>query len=359
MERHSILRFTIFITLGGILIYTYMYSNEIWIVKRNKIYPVFNSSRGYNYSNCYNPKVEVNPSQFKNVCCDSCFVRNYTYLNKPNDICDTNSYSSPDLDMIIAIPSEASRRYQRDLIRQTWASISMNNTSPAVRHVFLLGVVPLKNPSENNHTAANMQDLINRESQLYNDIVQQNFNDVRMNLTLKTLMLLDWVNSYCYTAKYILKIDQDVFINVQNVLKLIKESTLNTDKNLAILGKCSSDLHIGPHRDPKTKYHITYEMYPQEKLPPLCYGPRYLIPQKLVKPLLEVAPDTPYLAIEDGYLGLLLAKTGYNVKNVDIDKGDVLYGSSCTSINKAVTKHEVPPITIIDIWKRCFNTTLS
>lgn len=56
-----------------------------------------------------------------------------------------------------------------------------------VRTVFLVG------RTLNNETQAQ---LIN-ESRLYDDLIQENFMDTYNNLTIKSLMMLKWVNRNC------------------------------------------------------------------------------------------------------------------------------------------------------------------
>lgn len=56
-----------------------------------------------------------------------------------------------------------------------------------VRTVFLVG------RTQNNETHAQ---LIN-ESRLYDDLIQEDFMDTYNNLTIKTLMMLKWVNTNC------------------------------------------------------------------------------------------------------------------------------------------------------------------
>ena len=40
------------------------------------------------------------------------------------------------------------------------------------------------------------------------------FQDIYYNLTLKTVMGLKWTSIYCNQAKYIMKTDDDIFVNV-------------------------------------------------------------------------------------------------------------------------------------------------
>ena len=40
------------------------------------------------------------------------------------------------------------------------------------------------------------------------------FQDIYYNLTLKTVMGLKWTSIYCNQAKYIMKTDDDIFVNI-------------------------------------------------------------------------------------------------------------------------------------------------
>jgi hypothetical protein len=64
---------------------------------------------------------------------------------------------------------------------------------------------------------------LEREIDLYNDFIIADFEDTYRNLTLKTLHMLDWVSTYCSSATYFVKTDDDVFLNVPEFLSLIHE----------------------------------------------------------------------------------------------------------------------------------------
>ena len=53
---------------------------------------------------------------------------------------------------------------------------------------------------------------------MYQDIVQEEFTDTYVNLTYKTISGLKWVSHYCRGARYVLKIDDHVFVNMLNLL---------------------------------------------------------------------------------------------------------------------------------------------
>ena len=42
------------------------------------------------------------------------------------------------------------------------------------------------------------------------------------NLTLKVVGLLNWINDHCSRVDFVLKVDDDVYVNVQNLLAVMK-----------------------------------------------------------------------------------------------------------------------------------------
>lgn len=60
------------------------------------------------------------------------------------------------------------------------------------------------------------------ESLHYSDIIQEGFVDSYNNLTLKSVMMLKWVVSNCHSVWYIMKTDDDMFVNINNLVKLLK-----------------------------------------------------------------------------------------------------------------------------------------
>nr|KAG5699083.1 hypothetical protein BaRGS_017766 [Batillaria attramentaria] len=149
--------------------------------------------------------------------------------------------------MIVMITSTVEAIDRRQAIRETWASITKNNTGE-VRHVFLLGVTPDKEATER----------LRKEGALYGDILIADFRDVYTNLTLKTMVGL----------RFFMKTDQDMYIFMDHLLALLnrEETTLKT--NLG--GSCFQTGR--PWRDPKTKYYASVRSYPQSTYPGFCSG---------------------------------------------------------------------------------------
>lgn len=53
-----------------------------------------------------------------------------------------------------------------------------------------------------------------REKHIYDDLIIANFADSYDNLTLKTMATLEWIETFCNQSQFVLKTDDDMFINV-------------------------------------------------------------------------------------------------------------------------------------------------
>lgn len=67
-----------------------------------------------------------------------------------------------------------------------------------------------------------LQDLVEDENLHYSDIIQEGFVDSYNNLTLKSVMMLKWVSTNCRSVRYIMKTDDDMFVNINNLVRLLK-----------------------------------------------------------------------------------------------------------------------------------------
>lgn len=68
------------------------------------------------------------------------------------------------------------------------------------------------------------------ESDRFGDIIQERFIDSYNNLTLKSVVLLKLVSSYCANStKYVFKIDDDMFVNMVPIVKMLGDRNSTTD----------------------------------------------------------------------------------------------------------------------------------
>lgn len=85
-------------------------------------------------------------------------------------------------------------------------------TMPNLRVFFLLG----------KSLNGSLNSLVLDESDRFGDIIQQDFVDSYNNLTVKSVMMLKFVTSHCAHASYVMKTDDDMFVHLPNLFRLLK-----------------------------------------------------------------------------------------------------------------------------------------
>ena len=150
--------------------------------------------------------------------------------------------------------------------------------------------------------------LIYEEEKLYNDIVMFNFLDTYLNLTIKTLVSLNWaVNTY--NTQMFMKNDDDVIFNVKTIYnRLVTAISAGALIPRAIMGLCFSG--AVPVRGCCDKFSISQSLYPRRKYPVYCGGGNYAITKTAVLTLLNHSLSTTLLSLEDVSLGILAEKAG-------------------------------------------------
>jgi len=93
-------------------------------------------------------------------------------------------------------------------IRETWGDTRLYAPQHIVQLVFLVGV----------SVETLVPDALLMESDAYGDIIQEDFLDAYRNLTYKGIMGLKWVSTYCQQARFLLKTDDDIFVNMFSML---------------------------------------------------------------------------------------------------------------------------------------------
>ena len=91
---------------------------------------------------------------------------------------------------------------RRQVIRRTWAQ-------DLIQYNISMYFVLALNPDQT------VNEQLRIESETYQDIIQFPFIDNYRNLTLKAISVLRWITDHCNYLDYILKMDDDVIVNVE------------------------------------------------------------------------------------------------------------------------------------------------
>ena len=213
-----------------------------------------------------------------------------TFAVTADSICTDSTY------MVILVQSAPQHHNIRMMMRKTWGELHQTQMyggqqlEQEVRMGFIIGESYEEKPQED----------IMAESSIYNDVIVTNFFDSYRNLTLKTLASLQWVDTYCPSAQYFLKCDDDSIVQVPNLLRFLAVNQISR----GMVGELSLK-HVVERTG---RWRVNPEVYPESVYPPYYSGPAYIINTELIKELLNAAMITPMIPIEDAYVTGILAR---------------------------------------------------
>jgi len=238
------------------------------------------------------------------------------------------------LQVLVAITSAPSHKDARMAIRQTWGHYSQRSD---INIAFLLG-------STNDSKLA--KDLTD-ENKLYGDLIIGHFLDSYDNLTLKTVSLLEWVDNYCNNIKFVLKTDDDMFINIPKLLLFIEK---HAKEKWTIFGRLAK--RWKPIRNKNSKYYVSPSQYQPATLPDFTTGPAYLMTGDVIHDLYTAALGKTYLKLEDVFTTGIVAQD-IKVKRTHVSE---FYNKRVTmnacNIQKGISIHMVKFDEQFDLWKK-------
>ncbi len=173
------------------------------------------------------------------------FNLNYTTLNPKYSICHPNTKIQLLLFVFVVIAPDKFEK--RMIIRNTWANMTVFKD---MKVVFVVGL------SKNSHV--NTQ--IKQEFDFHKDLIQIDFIDSYHKLTSKIILSFKWISNYCYNSKFILRINDDVFVNTFYLLDYL--NALNYEKN-RLYGLVESN--AVPERNPNNKFYVSYDAFYNSK----------------------------------------------------------------------------------------------
>ncbi|XP_044255541.1 beta-1,3-galactosyltransferase 5 [Tribolium madens] len=168
-------------------------------------------------------------------------------------------------------------------------------TKLGLKRTFLVGESP-------DNIYMNQAALVD-ENHRFGDIIQGNFIEDYRNLTFKHLMGLKWVSENCQNTQYVIKMDDDIVINVGSTVQLLRNLTLPAD---SIAGYVLRDMT--PKRDPSNKWYVTSEEYHFAKYPSFVSGWFYITRVGVASRLVLLSHYFKFFWIDDVYVTGILAK---------------------------------------------------
>lgn len=130
-------------------------------------------------------------------------------MNKGSFAFSMLSACDSDLLLLVTVFSLPWRIGQRISIRETWGK----SVGKDVKVVFIIG----------NVDSINVRMVLEEENKRYKDLVQGKFLDASLYNTYKYITAFKYAIYHCPRAKYILKVKDDVFVNINAMLDFIYE----------------------------------------------------------------------------------------------------------------------------------------
>nr|XP_056714656.1 beta-1,3-galactosyltransferase 5-like [Euleptes europaea] len=254
------------------------------------------------------------------------------FLHLPHIDCNRN----PPFLVILVTSSPDSQSDTRMAIRDTWGKEKLI-ANKRIMTFFLLGIT-LKHDN---------QIVVAAESQKYKDIIQKDFIDTYYNLTLKTMMGIEWVYRFCPQSSFVMKTDSDMFINPYYLTELLLKKNRTTRFFTGFL-----KLNEHPIRQFFSKWSVSNCEFPGNNYPPFCSGTGYVFSTDVANQVYNVSENIPFIKLEDVFIGLCLAELSIIPEELHSEQTFFPEGvtfSAC-HFKKIVTSHFVKPHDLLVRW---------
>ncbi|XP_069577101.1 N-acetyllactosaminide beta-1,3-N-acetylglucosaminyltransferase 2 [Brachyistius frenatus] len=223
-------------------------------------------------------------------------------INQPNGCMSREGKGNNRTFLLFAIKSTPGNFERRQAVRETWGREGVYQSGLRVVSVFLLGSSPLDDPD--------LSPLLSFEAKHFGDLLQWDFHESLLNLTLKTNMFLLWALKSCPQVSFVFSGDDDVFVNTPVLLRYLQSLEASKASRLYVGHVIST---ANPVRDPKSKYYVPLSFY-DGPYPAYAGGGGFLISRGLLRPLHSLSRVIPFFPIDDVYIGMCSKALGVSAE---------------------------------------------
>lgn len=204
--------------------------------------------------------------------------------------------------LLILVHSAPENFDKRKVIRETWGQ-----RRDGMKLIFMLGDVD----------DDVLYEKLQRENEIHRDFAQGNFMDTYRNITYKHVMVLKYVIYHCPQAKYILKTDDDIFVNIEMMTYFLNEVLSPDGVSDLLLCKLLKDAKV--FRSYRSKWRVSVREYPDKTYPAYCPGFALLYSPDTVFSLYIEAQRSKFFWIDDVHITGILAQKA-NITHTDVSQ---------------------------------------
>lgn len=228
-------------------------------------------------------------------------IKNFHYILNARK-CENNTK----INALIIVTSYFGNVETRSAMRRAFSEEDLKQIN--LKRVFLLGVAP-----SDQYTR---QVSVQNENKRFGDIIQGNFIEAYRNLTYKHVMGLRWAAQNCFNVDFIIKMDDDTVVNVEQLPKLLKSLKTPKSQNFIAGYVLRNMLAI---REPANKWYVTQDEYSLPMYPTFVSGWFYITNPNTAEKIYKLSQITKYFWIDDTFVTGILAQK-LKVKHYDISK---------------------------------------
>ncbi|XP_040001185.1 beta-1,3-galactosyltransferase 2-like isoform X2 [Xiphias gladius] len=221
------------------------------------------------------------------------YPRNYRFIMDNTEVCKTKTPF-----LVLMVPVAPNNVAARDAIRKTWGNESLVR-GDVVLTMFLLGLSGGADDGQ-------QQEKLKQENLQHHDLIQSDFMDTYLNLTIKTMVIMEWLATRCPTAAYAMKIDSDMFLNIDNLVIMLQKPGI--PKLNYLTGMLMWNRPV--IRSKNSKWYVPEELYPDPQYPTYTLGMGYIFSNDLPEKFVEASKSIKPFNIEDAYIGMCMKKLG-------------------------------------------------
>ena len=239
-------------------------------------------------------------------------------------------------EILILVTSHIKHRHRRESIRASWGNqtrfvnYSRKYNNARYKVYFITGFL------ETNFHEAKI------ESSIYHDLLITDRTENYWDFSRRLMLGFLWTLEHC-EFDYLLKADDDVFVNVPNLFKLLYTDPFVLEhKDRLYVGK------IYPRNAPQrenSKWIVSKEEWALDYYPPFATGMGIILSRLILEKMRPHFDWKNPFRLDDVYIGMLVNRANIDRIGIRVDKFDQFSGfnpaGECHYIRQAVIYHKV------------------
>ena len=177
-----------------------------------------------------------------------------------------------------------------------------------IKHIFLFAKT--KDPIT--------EKLINEESKQYNDIIQEDFVESYINVSLKAIMAWKWSLEFCPNTEYVMVENDESYVDIDKLVSfLLKDSSMHRNEDrFAVCFAIGNTPSL--YRDLKQFQELPKEvLYKGDFYPLYCHGYCYAAHINVINKLYKASFSNPPFMPTDVWIGVMSEKLNLQIPSLN------------------------------------------